>query len=276
MEYYLENIKPASPYSADFISSWICGKFGEARDEISVPLRDNRKSPVHSKIPLDTTHEIFLPLLLLRSQPCCENRDGAPFRGRSELHGQVLLHFCLCNPTAVMKGKESNLVFGSNLKFYVWYLGMLFPHLLSDIKLIRFLCSQSRRNKNMMFFTGRHFRLKTLFKNNFLDSFSTYFSAQWTPLCPALNSSFLSGKSHCLWQYHCISIHISVDKYKHLYLTASSCLTWLVSFQAQTQILMLMCTGTQAWALRAIHSLCIRSKSPDVFFQRFARFPFVN
>lgn len=142
MEYYLENIKPASPYSADFISSWICGKFGEVRDEISVPLRDNRKSPVHSKIPLDTTHEIFLPLLLLRSQPCCENRDGAPFRGRSELHGQVLLHFCLCNPTAVMKGKESNLVFGSNLNFYVWYLGMLFPHLLSDIKLIHFLCSQ--------------------------------------------------------------------------------------------------------------------------------------
>lgn len=142
MEYYLENIKPASLYSADFIGSWISGKFGEEWDEISVPLRDNRKSLAHSQIPLDTTHEIFLPLLLLRSQHCCENRDWTAFRGRSELHGQALLHFCLCNPAAVMKGKGSNLVFRSNLNFYVWYLGMLSPHLFSDVKLTHFLCSQ--------------------------------------------------------------------------------------------------------------------------------------
>lgn len=89
------------------------GKFRELLDEISAPLKDNRKSPLYSKIPLDTTHEIFLTLLLLRSQHCCENRDWAPFRMRFKLHGQVLLHFCLCNLTAVMKGKESKLVFRS-------------------------------------------------------------------------------------------------------------------------------------------------------------------
>lgn len=110
---YLENTKPASLYSADHTGRWICGKFRELLDEISVPLKDNRKSPLHSKIPLDTTHEIFLTLLLLRSQHCCENRDWAPFRTRFKLHGQVLLHFCLCNPTAAMKGKESKLVFRS-------------------------------------------------------------------------------------------------------------------------------------------------------------------
>lgn len=239
--------------------------------------------PVHSKIPLDTTHEIFLPLLLLRSQRCCENQGLGSIQKAAQTAWSGLDSFACTTPLQWWKENGPTWFSDSNLNFHVRQLGTFFPpH--PTVKLTNFLCRSLKVNKcetQWWCILQRDFSgWKYDFKSNILDPLLCPLISAYSKfhfVLPDLTSSVLSGKSHCLWQYHYIGIHISVAEYKHLY---EHLVNLVLDLFYSKHKYPCSCAHVPApkrdYAMLYMFYICtIRSKSPHIFFQRFARLFFL-